>query len=418
MASPSREPGRQKHYRGHDGARGLGGISRRGVGSLRLEIEEILDSASRFWSSVISTERPHSGVEFSQERAARHLPRREDRPRRSSSWTAPKPSKPPGCGSRRCRRRTSRRLRQDWPPSNAATRNLPGSSHPDIKCVPRGDWPEGRIRGREAALGLFGGRRGAVGAGPYELDEVADGGDLVAVRVRRHCVASPAASRSNSTFGLSPPSARERSLGLSGSRIARKPSKPPGCGSSGSLPLWTRSGYRIGATATDAKNPRIGHLCRKEIRRPSIWHPSARRTATIWSRPLRRAAPAGAAFRIGGNSVGGQAPARQCTFGTTHSLYFSSVVESAALDESSPLLCMERSGERREPDRATELVAGALGAAMRLCVLAQPPWRRGEGRLRAASAASPDGRSFSVRCRRIRRGRSFLPPSARSVAPA
>ena len=46
-----------------------------------------------------------------------------------------------------------------------------------------------------------------------------------------NCGASRAASRSNTTTGSFSPSETGCSLGLSGSKIVKKPSKPPGCGS-------------------------------------------------------------------------------------------------------------------------------------------------------------------------------------------
>ncbi len=60
-----------------------------------------------------------------------------------------------------------------------------GLFHHDIEYVPRGDWPEGRIRGREALWDFLVAGEEPWEPGPYELAEAADGGDLVAVRVRR-----------------------------------------------------------------------------------------------------------------------------------------------------------------------------------------------------------------------------------------
>jgi ketosteroid isomerase-like protein len=60
-----------------------------------------------------------------------------------------------------------------------------GLFHHDIEYVPMGDWPEGRIRGREALWDFLVAGEEPWEPGPYELDEVADGGDHVAARVRR-----------------------------------------------------------------------------------------------------------------------------------------------------------------------------------------------------------------------------------------
>jgi ketosteroid isomerase-like protein len=60
-----------------------------------------------------------------------------------------------------------------------------GLVHDDIEVVPMGDWPEGRIRGREAVWDFFVAADAPWEPGQYELDEVADGGDYVAARMRR-----------------------------------------------------------------------------------------------------------------------------------------------------------------------------------------------------------------------------------------
>jgi hypothetical protein len=60
-----------------------------------------------------------------------------------------------------------------------------GLFHPDVEVVPMGDWPEGRIRGREAVWDFFVAGDEPWEPGTYELDEVADGGDHVAARMRR-----------------------------------------------------------------------------------------------------------------------------------------------------------------------------------------------------------------------------------------
>ena len=58
--------------------------------------------------------------------------------------------------------------------------------HPDVEVVPIGDWPEGHIQGRDAAWDFFVTVEEPWEPGRYELDEVADGGDYVAARMRRH----------------------------------------------------------------------------------------------------------------------------------------------------------------------------------------------------------------------------------------
>ena len=60
-----------------------------------------------------------------------------------------------------------------------------GLSHPNVEVMPMGDWPEGRIRGREAVWDFFVAADEPWEPGTYELDEVADGGDYVAARMRR-----------------------------------------------------------------------------------------------------------------------------------------------------------------------------------------------------------------------------------------
>jgi len=60
-----------------------------------------------------------------------------------------------------------------------------GFFHRDIEIVPMGDWPEARIRGREAVWDFAVAAEEPWEPGQYELDEVADGGDLVAARMRR-----------------------------------------------------------------------------------------------------------------------------------------------------------------------------------------------------------------------------------------
>jgi ketosteroid isomerase-like protein len=68
----------------------------------------------------------------------------------------------------------------------ADTETWRGLVHHDIEVVPIGDWPEeAHVHGREAVWDFLVANEEPWEPGPYELDEVADGGDLVAVRVRR-----------------------------------------------------------------------------------------------------------------------------------------------------------------------------------------------------------------------------------------
>jgi ketosteroid isomerase-like protein len=57
--------------------------------------------------------------------------------------------------------------------------------HPDIEVVPIGDWPEGHIQGREKVWDFFVAFNEPWEPGTWELDEVGDGGDRVAARMRR-----------------------------------------------------------------------------------------------------------------------------------------------------------------------------------------------------------------------------------------
>jgi ketosteroid isomerase-like protein len=62
-----------------------------------------------------------------------------------------------------------------------------GLCHHDIEVVPIGNWPEApaRIRGREAVWDFFVATEEPWEPGTYELDEVTDGGDHLAARMRR-----------------------------------------------------------------------------------------------------------------------------------------------------------------------------------------------------------------------------------------
>jgi ketosteroid isomerase-like protein len=57
--------------------------------------------------------------------------------------------------------------------------------HPDIEVVPIGDWPEGHIQGGEKAWEFFVAANEPWEPGTWELDQVGDGGDRVAARMRR-----------------------------------------------------------------------------------------------------------------------------------------------------------------------------------------------------------------------------------------
>jgi ketosteroid isomerase-like protein len=57
--------------------------------------------------------------------------------------------------------------------------------HPDVEVVPIGDWPEGDIHGRDAVWDFFVTANEPWEPGSYELDEVSNGGDRIAARMRR-----------------------------------------------------------------------------------------------------------------------------------------------------------------------------------------------------------------------------------------
>lgn len=56
---------------------------------------------------------------------------------------------------------------------------------PDIEVVPVGDWPEGDIRGREAAWEFFVATDEPWEPGAFAFDEVSEVGHCVAARMRR-----------------------------------------------------------------------------------------------------------------------------------------------------------------------------------------------------------------------------------------
>jgi ketosteroid isomerase-like protein len=56
---------------------------------------------------------------------------------------------------------------------------------PQIQAVPVGDCPEPEIRGREAVWDFLVAANEPWEPGPYDLSEIVDGGDHVAVRVQR-----------------------------------------------------------------------------------------------------------------------------------------------------------------------------------------------------------------------------------------
>ncbi len=56
---------------------------------------------------------------------------------------------------------------------------------PDVEVVPVGDWPEGEIRGREAAWDFFVATEEPWEPGSYEMVEVIDGDDKVVTRLER-----------------------------------------------------------------------------------------------------------------------------------------------------------------------------------------------------------------------------------------
>ncbi len=57
--------------------------------------------------------------------------------------------------------------------------------HRDVEVVPIGDWPEGHINGRDAVWDFFVTVDEQWEPGAYEFDEVSDGGDRIAARMRR-----------------------------------------------------------------------------------------------------------------------------------------------------------------------------------------------------------------------------------------
>jgi ketosteroid isomerase-like protein len=61
-----------------------------------------------------------------------------------------------------------------------------GLCHDDIEVVPIGDWPEeAHVRGRDAAWDFLVAAEEPWEPGTFELDELAEGGDHVAARMRR-----------------------------------------------------------------------------------------------------------------------------------------------------------------------------------------------------------------------------------------
>jgi ketosteroid isomerase-like protein len=56
---------------------------------------------------------------------------------------------------------------------------------PDLEAIPVGEWPEGEIRGREAVWDFLVATDEPWEPGPYDLAEVIDGDDRVAVHLRR-----------------------------------------------------------------------------------------------------------------------------------------------------------------------------------------------------------------------------------------
>ena len=104
--------------------------------------------------------------------------------------------------------------------------------HPDVEVVPIGASAGRTHPGTRGGVGLLARPRGAMGAGSYELDEVVDGGDRSAARMRRELRGKSSGVEVEYDYWVVFTFATGCSLGLSGSRIGRKPSKPPGCRSS------------------------------------------------------------------------------------------------------------------------------------------------------------------------------------------
>ena len=97
-----------------------------------------------------------------------------------------KPSKPLGCGSRRCRRRTSSSCGEGRKPFRSRDRTTwLAVNDADFEVVPLPDWPETGVRGAEAAWNYYLEIFDAFESFPIDDPEVLDaGGDKVLLHYR------------------------------------------------------------------------------------------------------------------------------------------------------------------------------------------------------------------------------------------
>jgi ketosteroid isomerase-like protein len=107
---------------------------------------------------------------------------------------------------------------------------------PNVEVIPVGDWPEGKIEGREAAWDFFVATEEPWEPGFYEMVEVIDDDHHVVTRLARDMRARRVGSRSTTTIGWCSRATTGRPFAWNGSRSARKPSKQPGCGSRPRMP--------------------------------------------------------------------------------------------------------------------------------------------------------------------------------------
>jgi ketosteroid isomerase-like protein len=122
------------------------------------------------------------------------------------------------------------------------------------EVIPTADWPETEIRGRDAAwdfyvevLDTF--QQSSVSE---DAEVVYAGPDSVLIHCKATFAAGKAGPRSGSTTGAFPPSAEARSFATTGSRIAPRPSKPPGCRSRRCL---RRTSICSGAPTSTSRGP-------------------------------------------------------------------------------------------------------------------------------------------------------------------
>jgi ketosteroid isomerase-like protein len=101
----------------------------------------------------------------------------------------------------------------------------------DLEVAPVGDWPEtDPIRGAEAAWEFLVAADEPWERGPYGLVEVIDGDDKVVANQRRDLRGKSSGVEVEYDHWLVLTVRDGKPSALSGSRIAKRPSKPPGCG--------------------------------------------------------------------------------------------------------------------------------------------------------------------------------------------